>query len=136
MAQYGESTIDIWAAHSAVLTLSQVPIRETVTQLWAKIQDGPGTAAGMMQSGLSVHAGVVAWCRFTYTALRQIALAVVKAVLAGNSLTSSDAWKITWNTLYDLQVSLYSLGTRGAGEVLDDDWLGLGLLVLGSRLVS
>ena len=46
----------------------------------------------------------MAWCRFTYTAIRQVVLAIVKTVLAGGSLTKDDAWKITWNTLYDLQV--------------------------------
>ena len=38
MAQYGEASVDLWAAHSAILTLTQVPLRETATQLWAKIQ--------------------------------------------------------------------------------------------------
>ena len=103
MAQYGESSIDIWAAHSAVLTLTQIPIPSSASQLWAKVQDGAGSAAGMAQGALTVHAGVIAWCRFTYTALRQIALAIVKSVLANNQITTSQAWQVAWNTLYDLQ---------------------------------
>ena len=51
----------------------------------------------------------MAWCRFTYTAIRQVVLAIVKTVLAGGSLTKDDAWKITWNTLYDLQADYQNI---------------------------
>jgi hypothetical protein len=103
MSIYGEATVDVWAARSAVLTLANTPIPDSTEKLWAMVQGGAGSAAGVAQGLLKVQAGVVAWARFTYSAMRRVALVLLKSLLAGRQMTSRDAWQATMNTLYDLQ---------------------------------
>jgi hypothetical protein len=104
MSQYGYATVDIWAARASVLTLTRVPVKDQLTQMWASVQSGlqkgGGSTAQAFSSGSS---GLVAWSRYSYMALSVVALEITKRVLDPHfELDASKVFSIIWASLYDL----------------------------------
>lgn len=101
MSQYGEASIDLWAARASVLTLTRVPIKDQLTQLWATMQ--PTDKA---QGGSHVSSALSGWSRFSYKALSTIGVDVVKRLLNPaqlEPLTAQRVFKLIWANLYDLK---------------------------------
>ncbi len=104
MSQYGQGSIDLWAAGAGVLTLTRVPIKDQVTELWATIQ--AGTAGKGVQGLASGGAGVIAWSRFSYKAISTIVMDITRRILDPvelDKLTLSSVFKLIWADLYDLR---------------------------------
>jgi len=104
MSQYGYATVDIWAARASVLTLTRVPVKDQLTQMWASVQSGlqkgGGSTAQAFSSGSS---GLVAWSRYSYMALSVVALEITKRVLDPHfELDATKVFSIIWASLYDL----------------------------------
>jgi hypothetical protein len=104
MSQYGQGTVDIWAARASVLTLTRVPVRDQLTQVWASVQSGLQQGGGGMKQAFSTGAsGLVAWSRYSYTALSVIAVDLTKRVLDPDyDLDASKVFSLIWANLYDL----------------------------------
>jgi len=45
MAQYGQGSVDLWAAGRSIMTLTRVPIAEQVKDITAMVQNGPSSAS-------------------------------------------------------------------------------------------
>ena len=105
MSQYGQGTIDLWAAKASVLTLTRVPIKDQITQIWATVQSGlsPG-GTGAVQGLAAGGAGLIAWSRYSYRAGSVIALEILKRVLDPTmDLDFSKVSSIIFAKLYDLR---------------------------------
>ena len=105
MSEYGQGTIDLWAARASVLTLTQVPIRDQVTQLWGAVQSGlEGRGPGILQGLSAGGAGIIAWSRYSYRAVSVIAVDITKKVLdPAVDLDAAKVFRLIWANLYDLQ---------------------------------
>lgn len=105
MSQYGQGTVDLWAARASVLTLTRVPIKEQVTQLWATVQSGlDGGGPAMLQGMSAGGAGIIAWSRYSYRAVSVIAVDITKKVLdPAVDLDAAKVFHLIWANLYDLQ---------------------------------
>ncbi len=105
MSQYGQGTVDLWAAQASVLTLTRIPIRDQVTQMWAAVQSGLEAGGPGMMQGLSAGgAGIVAWSRYSYRAVSAIAVSITKRVLDPSvDLNAAKVFHLIWGELYDLQ---------------------------------
>jgi hypothetical protein len=133
MSQYGQGTIDLWAARAGVLTLTKVPIKEQLTQLWATIET---TAQGGGLQGMAYGgAGIVAWSRYSYKALSTLSLDLIKRTLdPKEQLTVKRVFALIWAGLYDLQdefaATITSRNRLGCGGLklifgLDNPWSDL-----------
>jgi hypothetical protein len=111
LSKYGQGSVDIWAARSAILTLTRTPIRDQLDSLWATVQGSAGSVSGMASGAVKVQTGVVAWCRFGYRAIVTITLAILKPILAGQAPTSQAVWRVFWSALYDLKANYTSIIT-------------------------
>lgn len=104
-SQYGEGMIDLWSARASVLTLTRVPIKEQVNQLWASMQ--PTNEGGVRQQGLAYGSSALSgWSRFSYKAMSTIVLDLVKRILDQtnqDSLTVKRVFQLIWANLYDLK---------------------------------
>jgi hypothetical protein len=108
MGEYGQGTVDLWAARASVLTLTRVPIKDQLTTIWASVESGLGQGgswpAAALQGLSSGGAGLVAWSRYSYRALSVIAVEITKRVL--DPAFDLDAGKVSaliWASLYDLR---------------------------------
>jgi hypothetical protein len=134
MSQYGQGTIDLWAARTSVLTLTRVPIQDQLTTLWASVESG--VQQGGARQGLSAGgAGIVAWSRYSYRALSTIAVEITKRVLdPAFDLDAGKVFALIWASLYDLRdefdatvTSRLRLGCGGLKLMfgLDNPWANL-----------
>ena len=122
MAQYGEGTIDLWEVRNTVMTLSKVPIKDQAEGLFVTMMQSmpsmesingigsmsksqlAGGAGSMYLSMFRLNVGAVAWARFAYKVLSEVALVIAKASLARDTtLTEAKVWQAVWGTLYDLK---------------------------------
>jgi hypothetical protein len=104
-SQYGEAMIDLWSARASVLTLTRVPIKDQVDQLWASMQ--PASQGGVRPQGLAYGSSVLSgWSRFSYKALSVISTDLVKRLLDTTNpdpLTVKRVFQLIWAHLYDLK---------------------------------
>ena len=132
MSQYGQGTVDLWSAGASVLTLTRVPIKEQMTNLWATVQAG---TSGQGLQGLAFGgSGVVSWSRYSYKAISVIGVDLVRRVLdpvTFEKLTVAAVFKLIWANLYDLNDEFSSSVTgrtrMGCGGLrlmfgLDNPW--------------
>lgn len=103
MAQYGQGSVDLWAAGRSIITLVRMPIAEQVKGVMAMVQNGPSSASAAIGAGFQVGAGAIAWARFSYRLLSEVALAITKMILTSGALTSDAIWREIWAILYDLR---------------------------------
>ena len=105
MSQYGQGTVDLWAARASVLTLTRVPIQNQMTEMWAAVQSGLEAGGPGMMQGLSAGgAGIIAWSRFSYRAVSTITVSITKRVLDPTfDLNAAKVFHLIWGQLYDLQ---------------------------------
>ena len=103
MAKYGEGTIDIWAARSVVLTITKLPVKDQLEGLWGIVEGGAGSMSGVATGASKVQSGMVAWSRFTYKVVLEVALMTLKLVLKREAVTSVEIWQNTWGILYELR---------------------------------
>ena len=112
-AQYGGAMIDIWSARASILTLTRVPVKEQVDQLWASVQ--PAEEGGTRQQGLSYGSSALSgWSRFSYKTVSTVALGIVKRALDPAALPLTAAWVFQqiWADLYDLKDEFDATITR------------------------
>ena len=88
MSQYGQGSVDLWAARQGVITLTKIPIAEQLKSVLAVVNGGPGSVAAAVSSGFQISAGSIAWARFYFKTLSDIALTLTKALLNANAVTS------------------------------------------------
>jgi len=88
MAQYGQGSVDLWAARQGIITLTKIPVAEQLKSVLAVIQGGPGSVASAVASGFQVSAGAVAWARFYFRTFSDLALTLTKTLLSSSSVTS------------------------------------------------
>ena len=136
LGQYGEAMIDLWSARAGILTLTRVPVKEQLAQLWGALQpeaEGGGTTGQGLSYGSAALGG---WSRFAYKAVSGVAQAVAERALAPDRppLTAGQVFRLIWATLYDLQGDFERLitaktrmGCAGLRLVLgtDNPWAAL-----------
>ena len=103
MDQYGYAAVDLWSARSSVIRLMQVPVFEQIDKTMAVLQANPGSETMVLGGVFKVQTAGIAWARFTYKAVSEIALVIAKEVLKGKDQTAQQIWQAVWATLYDLQ---------------------------------
>lgn len=133
MSQYGQGTIDLWAARAGVLTLTKVPIKEQLAQLWVTVE--VAAQGGALQGLAYGGAGIAAWSRYSYRVLSVLGLDLIKRVLdPKEQLTAKRVFSLIWAGLYDLQgefsATITSRNRLGCGGLklifgLDNPWSDL-----------
>ena len=105
MSQYGQGTVDLWAARASVLTLTRLPVRDQMAQMWVAVQSGLERGGPGMMQGLSAGgAGIVAWSRYSYRLVSVIAISITKRALdPAVDLNAARVFHLIWGHLYDLQ---------------------------------
>lgn len=111
MDQYGYAAIDLWAARSSVIQLLQFPVYEQIDKTMATLQAGQGSETMVIAGVFKVSTASIAWARFIYHVVAEIALVITKAVLQGSDQTAQQIWQVVWATLYDLEGSYRSIIT-------------------------
>lgn len=111
MEQYGHGTIDLWSARSTVIRLASIPVKDQIDQGFGMLTNSPGSTWATMGGALKVNAAGIAWARFTYKVVSEVALVIAKGVLRGESTTTQVIWQTMWATLYDLEESYTSIIT-------------------------
>ena len=112
MEQYGHGTIDLWSSRSTVIRLASIPVKEQIDQGLGMLTNSPGSTWATMGGAFKVNAAGIAWARFTYKAVSEVALVIAKNVLRGESTTTQGIWQAVWGTLYDLEESYTSIITE------------------------
>lgn len=112
MEQYGHGTIDLWSARSTVIRLTSVPLKDQIDQGLAMVTNNPGSTWASIGGALKVNAAGIAWARFSYKAISEVALVIAKGVLRGESTTTQTVWHAVWGTLYDLEEAYTSIITE------------------------
>lgn len=133
MSQYGQGTIDLWAARAGVLTLTKVPVKEQLNQLWTTVETA--AAGGALQGMAYGGAGAVAWARYSYKVLSTLSLDLIRRSLdPKEQLTAKRVFALIWAGLYDLQdefdAAITSRNRLGCGGLklifgLDNPWSDL-----------
>ena len=111
MDQYGYASVDLWTARSSVIQLMQVPVFDQIDKTMAVLQAGPGSDAMAIAGVFKVGTAGIAWARFTYKGVSEVALVIAKEVLQGKDQTAQHIWQAVWGTLYDLQIQYTSVIT-------------------------
>ena len=133
MEQYGYAAVDAWSARSSVIRLLNFPIAQQIDKTMAVLTNSPGSALGVLGGALKVNVATIAWARFGYKAVSEVALTIAKASLAGSAQTSQQIWQAVWATLYDLQSDYDTIVTdrnlMACGGIqlmmgLDNPWAG------------
>ena len=111
MDQYGFASVDLWSARSEVISLLQIPVFDQVDKTMAVLQSSAGSDTMMIAGVFKVQTATIAWARFAYKAVSEIALVIAKEVLQGKDQTAQHIWQAVWATLYDLQTEYTSVIT-------------------------
>lgn len=105
MDQYGYASIDMWSTQTSVIKLVNFPVTEQIDKTMAVLTNNPGSALGLLGGSFKVNVATMAWARFGYKTVSEIALTITKQVLQYNSLTEQQIWRALWTTLFDLQAA-------------------------------
>lgn len=111
MDQYGYASVDVWSARSAVIGLLQFPVYEQIDKTLAALKESPGSETMVISGVFKVGTATIAWARFAYKVLSEVALVIAKEVLQGKDQTAQRIWQAVWGTLYDLQAEYTSVIT-------------------------
>ena len=109
MEQYGYGTTDMWSARASVIQLVNVPVKDRIDQALALLTSTPGSSGGMLGGAFRINVAAIAWARFSYKAVSEVALVIAKRTLQGKAQTSQDIWSALWGTLYDLEATYSSV---------------------------
>ena len=111
MDQFGYASVDLWSARSEVISLLQVPVFDQVDKTMAVITSNVGSDTMMISGVFKVGTATIAWARFIYKAVSEVALVIAKEVVQGRDQTAQHIWQAVWATLYDLQSEYTSVIT-------------------------
>jgi len=111
MDQYGYASVDVWSARSSVIGLLQFPVYEQIDKTLAALKESPGSETMVLSGVFKVGTATIAWARFAYKVVSEIALVIAKEVLQGKDQTAQHIWQSVWATLYDLQAEYTSVIT-------------------------
>jgi len=62
MSQYGEGSVNLWATRNKLMTLTNIPISEQATRLWATLHNH----GVMPQGGSLAGSAIMAWSRYVW----------------------------------------------------------------------
>lgn len=108
MEQYGRGTVDLWTARASIMTLTKLPVREGLQNLWGAIQTG----AGRPQAAALAGQAASAIGRFVVKQTAGITIKMVQAIMRGEKMSVASAWRQIWSELYDARAEFTAAVTR------------------------
>jgi hypothetical protein len=108
MELYGRGTVNLWTARASVMTLTKLPVREGLQDLWGAVRAGTGHPQPAALAGQAASA----ICRFSVKHTTALALAMVQAIMKGTSMSATEAWRLMWSEMYDARAEFTASVTR------------------------